>query len=201
MTYYQLLGVPQTATLDQLHSAYRSAVRRFHPDVNKAPNAAQVTAKLNEAWHILSDPHGRSAYDRSIARPQPRPATPTARRPPPSYGTSADARGPASAQTGNAGYGQPGYGGYGQPGYGGYGQPGNGWYGQPGYGTQYTQYQRPPYGPTVAPPLFQFPSVLSGTFKIVIAVAFIASVVHWLPLIMMVGAGLFVARMFGRSFR
>src|ERR1700722_18356820 len=55
VTYYQLLGVPQTATLDQLHRAYRGAVRRFHPDVNKAPNAAQVTAKLNEAWHVLRE--------------------------------------------------------------------------------------------------------------------------------------------------
>ncbi len=93
MTYYQLFGIPPTASPEQVRGAYRNAVRRFHPDVNKAPNASQVTAQLNEAWAVLGDPRKRAAYDRSITRPQPRPAPPTSRRPPPSYGASADAQG------------------------------------------------------------------------------------------------------------
>jgi curved DNA-binding protein CbpA len=224
VTYYQLLGVPQTATLDQLHGAYRSAVRRFHPDVNKAPNAAQVTAKLNEAWHVLGDARSRAAYDRSITRPQPRPAPPTSRRPPPSYGSSADAQGPAygstthpgSGPSGNAGYGTPGSAGYGSPGGAGYGQQGFGpqanWGWGPGYsgqqwsgygaqGQQYTQHQRQQYGPTVADQSFRPPRVGFGTIRIIVAVAFIASVVHWFPLILTIGAGIVLARVFARTFR
>jgi curved DNA-binding protein len=218
VTYYQLLGVPQTATPDQLHGAYRSAVRRFHPDVNKAPNAAQVTAKLNEAWHVLGDPRSRAAYDRSITRPQPRPAPPTSRRPPPSYGASADAQGPTYGSTTHPGYGpgNAGNGGYGTPGSGGYGSQANwgqgysgNWagYGAQGpyygaQGQQYTQYQqRQSYGPTVADQSFRPPRVGFGAIRIIVAVAFIASVVHWFPLILTIGAGIVLARVFARTFR
>jgi curved DNA-binding protein CbpA len=201
VTYYQLLGVPQTATPDQLHGAYRSAVRRFHPDVNKAPNAAQVTAQLNEAWHVLGDPRSRAAYDRSITRPQPRPAPPTSRRPPPSYGASADAQGPryGSGAPGSAGYGSQANWGQGYSGqWPGYGTQG------PHYGAQgqqYTQYQRQSYGPTVADQSFRPPRVGFGAIRIIVAVAFIASVIHWFPLILTIGAGIVLARVFARTFR
>lgn len=66
MTYYELLGVSSNATEDQIRQAYRAKVRRFHPDVNHAPNAGQLTALFNEAWGTLGDPHARTRYDRSI---------------------------------------------------------------------------------------------------------------------------------------
>ncbi len=40
-----------------------------------------------------------------------------------------------------------------------------------------------------------------GTIRVIVAVAFIASVVHWFPLILTIGAGIVIARVFGRSFR
>jgi curved DNA-binding protein CbpA len=66
MTYYELLGVSSNATEDQIRQAYRAKVRRYHPDVNRAPNAGQLTALLNEAWSTLGDPRARAKYDRGI---------------------------------------------------------------------------------------------------------------------------------------
>jgi len=65
--YYDLLGVAQTATVAEIKQAYRAAVSRYHPDVNPAANATQLTAMLNAAWATLSDPARRAAYDAATA--------------------------------------------------------------------------------------------------------------------------------------
>jgi curved DNA-binding protein CbpA len=70
VTYYELFGVAPTASLDEIHRAYRRAVRRYHPDVNRAPNAAQITARLNEAWATLADRARRADYDRRLLVPR-----------------------------------------------------------------------------------------------------------------------------------
>lgn len=72
MTYYDLLEIAPNAPADDVRRAYHRAVRRYHPDVNPSPDAAQRTALLNDAWATLRDPAARAAYDRSI-RPQPQP--------------------------------------------------------------------------------------------------------------------------------
>ena len=65
-TYYDLLGVRPDASHSAIQDAYRAAIRQYHPDVNAAPNAQQITAMLNHAYKILSDPAQRNAYDRDI---------------------------------------------------------------------------------------------------------------------------------------
>ncbi len=62
--YYQILGVPRTATQDEIKKAYRKLARQYHPDSN--PNNKQAEAKfkeINEANEVLSDPQKRQKYD------------------------------------------------------------------------------------------------------------------------------------------
>ncbi|MGI6209613.1 MAG: molecular chaperone DnaJ [Anaerolineae bacterium] len=62
--YYEVLGVPRDADSDQIRTAFRRLAREYHPDVNKSPEAAEKFKVVNEAYHVLSDPDRRRAYDR-----------------------------------------------------------------------------------------------------------------------------------------
>lgn len=62
--YYEVLGVPRDATPEQLQQAFRTLARKYHPDVNKDPAAADSFKEINEAYHVLSDPETRKRYDR-----------------------------------------------------------------------------------------------------------------------------------------
>src|SRR2546427_11592741 len=61
--YYVLLGVPRTATDEQIRSAYRKLARQYHPDVNSASNAAERFKAVTEAYEVLTDPQRRQRYD------------------------------------------------------------------------------------------------------------------------------------------
>jgi curved DNA-binding protein CbpA len=67
-THYDLLGVTQDASASELQSAYRSAVKQYHPDINKAHNATQLLGMINEAYDVLKSPDSRRAYDASLLR-------------------------------------------------------------------------------------------------------------------------------------
>jgi molecular chaperone DnaJ len=62
--FYEVLGVQQTASPDEIKKAYRNLARQFHPDVNKDANAADKFKEINSAYEILSDPDKRARYDR-----------------------------------------------------------------------------------------------------------------------------------------
>jgi molecular chaperone DnaJ len=62
--YYEILGVPRTASSEDLKGAFRRLARQFHPDVNKAPDSEEKFKEINEAYAVLSDEEKRSAYDR-----------------------------------------------------------------------------------------------------------------------------------------
>lgn len=61
--YYQILGVPRTATAEHIKAAYRRLARRFHPDVSKEQNAEARFKEMQEAYEVLRDPEKRAAYD------------------------------------------------------------------------------------------------------------------------------------------
>ena len=62
--YYDILGISKNASQDELKSAYRSLAKRYHPDVNKDPDAEEKFKEIQEAYAVLSDPQKRETYDR-----------------------------------------------------------------------------------------------------------------------------------------
>jgi curved DNA-binding protein len=62
--YYEVLGVPRDASEDDIRSAYRTLARKYHPDVNKDPEAEDRFKEISEAYEVLRDPEKRQRYDR-----------------------------------------------------------------------------------------------------------------------------------------
>ena len=64
--YYRILQVRSEAEAETIQAAYRSLMRRVHPDKNpgKREWAENRTRELNEAFGALGDPEKRAAYDR-----------------------------------------------------------------------------------------------------------------------------------------
>lgn len=61
--YYDILGVSKNASADEIKSAYRGLAKKYHPDINKEPGAAEKFKEINEAYEVLSDPTKKSNYD------------------------------------------------------------------------------------------------------------------------------------------
>jgi DnaJ-class molecular chaperone len=64
--YYHVLGIPRTASADDIKKAYRRLARQCHPDLHTGGKKAEMEKKfkeLNEAHEVLSDPEKRKKYD------------------------------------------------------------------------------------------------------------------------------------------
>lgn len=61
--YYEVLGVSKGASDDEIKRAYRRLAKKYHPDLNKEPGAAEKFKEINEANEVLSDPQKRQKYD------------------------------------------------------------------------------------------------------------------------------------------
>ncbi|HNW32974.1 MAG TPA: DnaJ domain-containing protein, partial [Candidatus Dojkabacteria bacterium] len=61
--YYEILGVDKKAAASEIKKAYRTLVKKYHPDVNKNSDAEEKFKEIQEAYEILSDESKRSAYD------------------------------------------------------------------------------------------------------------------------------------------
>jgi Ca-activated chloride channel family protein len=60
---YKIIGVESTADPEQIKAAYRSAARRFHPDVNKHEGAMLHFRDVAEAYQTIGDEEARANYD------------------------------------------------------------------------------------------------------------------------------------------
>jgi len=60
---YRILQVAPNADLEAIHAAYRRLARRYHPDLNPQPEAAERMRAINAAYGLLSDPARRAIYD------------------------------------------------------------------------------------------------------------------------------------------
>ena len=62
--YYEILGVPRTASDEEIKKAFRKLARKYHPDVNPGDKVAEEKFKaISEANDVLSDPKKRKIYD------------------------------------------------------------------------------------------------------------------------------------------
>lgn len=61
--YYETLGVKKGASAAEIKSAYRKLALKWHPDKNKAPEAATKFKEINNAYSVLSDEKKKQMYD------------------------------------------------------------------------------------------------------------------------------------------
>ncbi|RMF55421.1 molecular chaperone DnaJ [Candidatus Woesearchaeota archaeon] len=61
--YYKILGVDKNATKEEIKRAYKRLAKKYHPDINKDPGAAEKFKEISEAAAVLSDDQKREQYD------------------------------------------------------------------------------------------------------------------------------------------
>ena len=66
--YYEILGVSQKASDDQIRDAYKKLAKAYHPDKHQGDDFfAEKFKSLQEAYAVLSDPESRKDYDADLA--------------------------------------------------------------------------------------------------------------------------------------
>lgn len=65
-SYYEILGISQAATAEEIKKAYRQMARVWHPDVNKEEEAESRFKMINEANQVLNDSMKRKRYDAGL---------------------------------------------------------------------------------------------------------------------------------------
>ena len=61
--YYKIFGLDKSATKEEIKKRYRELAKKYHPDVNKSPDATTKMQEIQEAYYILYDDEARTRYD------------------------------------------------------------------------------------------------------------------------------------------
>jgi len=61
--YYEILEVSMDADILEIKSAYRKLARKYHPDVNKSPEAIEMFKEITEVYETLCNEDKRKKYD------------------------------------------------------------------------------------------------------------------------------------------
>ncbi len=65
---YKVLAIDPSADADVINAVYRTLSKKYHPDVNKAPDAESRMREINRAYEMLKNPEQRKRLDESLAR-------------------------------------------------------------------------------------------------------------------------------------
>ena len=91
MNHYEVLGVRQDVSAEELRRAYIAEARAHHPDRHRAAGAGAAAAaedrmrRINEAWAVLGDPSSRRTYDLRLSAATERAEADSQRLRPPPY--------------------------------------------------------------------------------------------------------------------
>ncbi len=66
LTLYGVLNLKRDCAGTDIKSAWRRMAKRYHPDVNKDDDAAQMMQRINEAYEVLNNPLKRKKYDAGL---------------------------------------------------------------------------------------------------------------------------------------
>lgn len=93
LNFYQILGIPESASAEVIKSAFKKKAVQYHPDKHSGDLAMEeIFKEINEAYQTLSNPYKKSRYDLTLqfggfqAPPPPSPRRPYAYRQPPFKG-------------------------------------------------------------------------------------------------------------------
>jgi Ca-activated chloride channel homolog len=64
--FYTLLGLPRSATQEDIRRSYHKAAKRLHPDTNVGPGETELFLDVQQAYQVLSDSARRAAYDATL---------------------------------------------------------------------------------------------------------------------------------------
>jgi curved DNA-binding protein len=64
--YYEILGINQSATADEVRRAYRILARRYHPDLNPGKSSEERFKQIALAYQVLNDPDRRRSHDSEV---------------------------------------------------------------------------------------------------------------------------------------